>query len=248
MVATFQWTLFGMPISIQFKLNDNLYLRDPQGTKLGKRIIQHGILLIDEIGFEDFTFKKLATRIQSTEASIYRYFENKHKLLVYLLCWYWEWMKFRIDYNTTNIRDPRLKLKMAISTIVDTAKRNASIDFVDEDVLHRIVVAEGTKTYHTKRVDQENKKGFWLTYKSLNRMIADIILEIKSDYKYPRALASTLLEMANNHIYFAEHLPSMTDINLEEGNFEPVERLLENFAFSILDCELPGGDHPDALQ
>jgi len=225
-----------MAVAIQFKLNEELYERDPQGTKLGKRIIQHSILLIDEIGFEDFTFKKLADRIQSTEASIYRYFQNKHKLLVYLLCWYWEWMKFRIDYNTTNIPDPARKLKLAISTIVDTAKRNATIDFVDEDVLHRIVVAEGIKTYHTKRVDQENKKGFWLTYKSLNKMIADIILEIQPQYKYPRALASTLLEMANNHIYFAEHLPAMTDITLEDGNFEPVERLLETFAFDVLDC------------
>jgi AcrR family transcriptional regulator len=225
-----------MAVAIQFKLNEELYERDPQGTKLGKRIIQHSILLIDEIGFEDFTFKKLADRINSTEASIYRYFQNKHKLLVYLLCWYWEWMKFRIDYNTTNIPDPKKKLKIAISTIVDTAKRNASIDFVDEDVLHRIVVAEGTKTYHTKRVDQENKKGFWLTYKSLNKKIADIVLEILPNYTYPRALASTLLEMANNHIYFAEHLPSMTDITLDDGNFEPVERLLETFAFDVLDC------------
>ena len=81
------------------KLNDKLYLRDPQATKLGRRIIQHSILLIDEIGIEDFTFKKLAQRISSTEASIYRYFENKHLLLVYLLCWYWEWMKFQIDYK-----------------------------------------------------------------------------------------------------------------------------------------------------
>jgi len=85
------------------QLNDNLYLRDPQNINLGKRIIQYSIILIDEIGFEAFNFKKLAKRIKSTEASVYRYFENKHKLLVYLLCWYWEWMKFRIDFNTMNI-------------------------------------------------------------------------------------------------------------------------------------------------
>ncbi len=225
-----------MGISIRIELNEKLYHRDPQGTRLGKRIIQHAILLIDEIGFEDFTFKKLAERIQSTEASIYRYFENKHRLLLYLLCWYWEWMKFQIDFNTMNIEDPRERLRIAIATIVDTAKRNTSIDFVDEDILHRIVVSEGTKAYHTKQVDQENNQGFYLTYKSLNKKIADIISTINSNYPYPRALAATLLEMGNNHIYFAQHLPSMTDVKLsEEGNYTSVERLLEDFAFGLLE-------------
>ncbi len=224
-----------MAITIQMKLNERLFLRDPQDTKLGRRIIQHSILLIDEIGFEDFTFKKLADRIQSTEASVYRYFENKHLLLVYLLCWYWEWMKFRIDYNTMNLEDSREKLRIAISSIVDTTRRNTSISFVDEDVLHRIVVAEATKGYHTKQVDRENKHGFWLTYKSLNKKIADIISEINPDYPYPRALASTLLEMANNHIYFARHLPSMTDVKVQEDDLAEVERLLEHFAFGLVD-------------
>ena len=216
------------------KLNEKLYLRDPQATKLGRKIIQESILLIDEIGLEDFTFKKLATRIGSTEASIYRYFENKHVLLVYLLCWYWEWMKYQIDYQTMNISDPKEKLHIAISAIVNTTKRNTSIGFVDEDVLHRIVVAESTKGYHTKQVDAENKDGFFLTYKSLNKKIADIISEVNSDYPYPRALASTLLEMANNHIYFALHLPSMTDVKVPEDDLSEVEELLASFAFGLL--------------
>jgi len=223
-----------MSITIQMQLNENLYLRDPQNTNLGKRIIQYSIILIDEIGFEAFTFKKLANRIKSTEASVYRYFENKHKLLVYLLCWYWEWMKFRIDFNTMNIDDPKRKMKIAISSIVDTSRRNTSIEFVDEDVLHRIVLAEATKAYHTKEVDEENKKGFFLTYKSLAKRIAQIAQEINPDYPYPRALASTLLEMANNHIYFALHLPSLTDVEIEEGDLSQVQQLLEDFAFGLL--------------
>lgn len=223
-----------MAITIQMKLNERLYLRDPQDTKLGRKIIQHSILLIDEIGFESFTFKKLADQISSTEASVYRYFENKHLLLVYLLCWYWEWMKFRIDYNTMNIEDPRRKLQIAISSVVDTTRRNTSIDFVDEDVLHRIVVAEATKAYHTKEVDKENQHGFFLTYKALAKKIAVIIKEVDPGYPYPRALASTLLEMANNHIYFALHLPSLTDVTVENGNLSQVEKLLEDFAFGLL--------------
>lgn len=230
-----------MAISIQIKLNEKLYIRDPQDTKLGRKIIQHSILLIDEIGFEGFTFKKLAERIGSTEASVYRYFENKHLLLLYLLCWYWEWMRFRIDYNTMNINDPKQKLKIAISAIVDTSRRNTSIEFVDEDILHRIVVAEASKAYHTKEVDKENEHGFFLTYKALSKKIAGIIEELRPDYKYPRALASTLLEMANNHIYYSLHLPSLTDIKIDspDENLQAVEQLLEDFAFGLL-CK----DHP----
>ncbi|HQU57686.1 MAG: TetR/AcrR family transcriptional regulator [Phaeodactylibacter sp.] len=224
-----------MAITIQMKLNEKLYLRDPQDTKLGRKIIQHSILLIDEIGFESFTFKKLAEQTGSTEASIYRYFENKHVLLIYLLSWYWEWMKFRIDYNTMNIQDPKRKLRIAISAMADTSRRNTSIDFVDEDVLHRIVVAESAKAYHTKEVDKENKHGFFLTFKDLARRIARIIKEINPDFPYPRALASTLLEMANNHIYYALHLPSLTDITVEEGNLSQIEKLLEDFAFGLLE-------------
>jgi len=229
-----------MAITIQMKLNEKLYLRDPQDTKLGRSIIQHSILLIDEIGFEAFTFKKLAEKIGSTEASVYRYFENKHLLLIYMLSWYWEWMKFRIDYNTMNISDPREKLRIAITSIVDTTRRNTSIEFVDEDVLHRIVIAEATKAYHTKEIDKENKHGFFLTYKALSHRISAIIQEIDPDFSYPNALASTLLEMANDHIYFATHLPSLTDVSVKDGNLSQVEKLLEDFAFGLLKVDWTG--------
>ncbi|MEN0002890.1 MAG: TetR/AcrR family transcriptional regulator, partial [Bacteroidota bacterium] len=79
-----------------------------------------------------------------------------------------------------------------------------------------------------------NKKGFYLTYKALNHKIAKIIKEINTEYPYPNALASTLLEMANNHIYFAQHLPSMTDVTIKDGNLTEVEELLKSFAFGLI--------------
>ncbi len=221
-------------VTIKLQINPNLYVRDPQGTKLGQRIVRHSILLIDELGFEQFTFRKLAKEIKSTEASIYRYFENKHALLVYLVNWYWEWMKFRIDFNTMNIKNPIKRLKIVISCIVDTAKRNTSIEFVDEDVLHRIVVAEGTKAYHTKEVDEQNHYGYFLSYKSLSEKIAQGLLDVNPTFPYPRALASNLLEMANNQVYFAQHLPRLTDIQIEQDDLSQVIKVLEYFAFQLL--------------
>ena len=70
--------------NIKIQVNPKTYVKDPETSDLGKKIIKNSILLIDEIGFEEFTFKKLGEKIGSNESSIYRYFENKHKLLVYL--------------------------------------------------------------------------------------------------------------------------------------------------------------------
>lgn len=110
---------------------------------------------------------------------------------------------------------------------------------MDEDVLHRVVIAEGDKAYHTKEVDQENKEGFYRTYKALARKIADIIQEINPGFRYPRALASTLLEMANDHIYFAQHLPSLTDVKVVNDNLSEVEDLLRDIAFGLICQEKP---------
>ena len=224
-----------MAVTIQMELNDKLYLRDPQQTKLGKKIIQNSIILIDKIGFEKFTFKKLAEAIDSTEASIYRYFENKHKLLTYLVSWYWEWVKFQIDFHTMNLKEPRAKLERILSVIVESSKENPIIEHIDEQILHRIVIAESSKVYHTKEVDVENQDGFFLTYKTLCQKISKVVLEINPDFPYPRTLASTLLEMANDSVYFAEHLPKLTDVSIQDNrDLTEVQKLLEFFAFKMI--------------
>ncbi|MFT4973769.1 MAG: hypothetical protein ACI9JY_002980 [Saprospiraceae bacterium] len=48
-------------------------------------------------------------------------------------------------------------------------------------------------------------------------------------------MASNLFEMANNHIYFAQHLPRLTDVAVTDGNFDEVEQMLEYFAFTLLE-------------
>jgi len=54
-------------LEIKFNLNERLFLKDPQDSELGKKIIKSSITLIDELGFEAFTFRKLAVAINSTE-------------------------------------------------------------------------------------------------------------------------------------------------------------------------------------
>ena len=225
-----------MAIGIKIILNAGLYQRDPQETSLGQKIIKHSILLIDEIGFEAFNFKKLAIQMESTEASVYRYFDNKHMLLLYLVSWYWEWVSYLIDFNTMNIEDPKRRLKIIIQTLVYASKEYPAIDYVNESILHRIIISEGTKAYHTKAVDKENTEGLFLNYKTLSEKVATVITELNPKFPYPHTLASNLFEMANNHIYFAQHLPSLTDVHVKGENFDEVEQMLEYFAFNLLGC------------
>ena len=84
-----------MEVQLQIKMNEKLFLRNPEQTELGKKIIRHSIQLIYKNGFELFNFKKLAEDIGTTEAGIYRYFENKHRLLIYITAWYWGWLQYR---------------------------------------------------------------------------------------------------------------------------------------------------------
>lgn len=221
-------------MDIKFDLNASLFLKDPQDTDLGRRIIEQSILLLDRIGFEAFTFKKLAKEIGSAEKSIYRYFDNKHFLLLFLTSWYWEWVHYLIDINIKNIEDPSKKLKVAIINLVNATSENPMNKYINENLLHRVVITEGGKAYHIKEIDSENKAGLFHSYKSLVKVVADIIAEIKPDFIYSKSLSSNLFEMANNQIYFAEHLPKLTSLKSGKKQNEKLIEMLSLFANKIL--------------
>jgi len=223
-----------MGIEIKIALNDGLYLKEPQESLLGRKIIKHSIILIDELGFEFFTFKKLAQEINSTEASIYRYFENKHMLLLFLVNWYWQWVSYLISINTMNINDPKEQLKIIIHSFVFAAQENPNVTYVNESKLHNIVISEGAKTYHTKEVDDENSKGFFKSYKSLVTLVSQVILEVDPSFEYPNALATNLFEMSNSHLFFAKHLPRLTDTSLQKDTINEVEKMLNYFVDKLL--------------
>ncbi|MFK8161240.1 MAG: TetR/AcrR family transcriptional regulator [Lewinella sp.] len=201
-----------MAIQVRILPAPQLSLRDPQDTELGRRILQTSIKLLDELGLEAFTFKKLAGALGSAEASIYRYFSNKHQLLLYLVSWYWDWVHHLVNQAVAGKLTAPERLRAAIKSLTQPFLANPEVPYIDERLLHQIVINEGSKAYHTKAVDQENNKGLFLGYKSLSSEIGTLILEIKPDFPYPRTLATNLFEMAHNHPYFAEHLPKLTDI------------------------------------
>lgn len=214
-------------------MNEALFLRNPENSDLGRKIIQHSIQLIYKNGFEVFTFKKLAVDIGTTEAGIYRYFENKHKLLVYITACYWRWLEFQISYHTNNIIDPTVKLNRVIKLLATTVEDDKLTSYVDESLLHQIVISEGSKAYLTKQVGEDNKQQFFKPYKDLCAVIGNIILECAPKYKYPKSLASTIIEMAHFQNFFMNNLPSLTDFG-ESKDETAIISFLNDLVFSSI--------------
>ncbi len=192
--------------NIKIQVNPKIYVKDPETSTLGKKIVQFSILLIDEIGFDSFTFKKLGELIGSNESSIYRYFENKHKLLIYLSSWYWAWMEYKLVFATSNMENPTEKLKKAIQVVTQIVVDDETTAHVNESVLNKIIILEFTKTLHTKEVDSENKEGFFLIYKSVINRIVAIVNEVNPEYKYSKSLISSIVEGNLHQNFLRNHL------------------------------------------
>ena len=224
-------------MDIKFDLNESLYNKDPQESSLGKRILENSIIMINDLGFESFTFRKLAMEIGSAEKSIYRYFENKHFLLLFLTSWYWEWVHYLITINIKNIEDPNRRLSVAIDNLVKATSENPINKYINENLLHRVVINEGGKAYHINAIDEENKAGLFYAYKKLVKAVSDIITDVNPKFKYSHSLASNLFEMANNQIYFAEHLPKLSSIKSGKNQNEDLITMLSYFSTQILKSE-----------
>lgn len=220
-----------LPTNIVIQINERIYLKNPEASQLGKNIIRGSIELIDEIGFEQFNFKKLGAHIDSPEASIYRYFENKHKILLYLTSWYWAWLEYRVIFATVNIDSPYERLSRVIDVITENAVHDNSTEHIDESKLQRIVTSESSKAYLTKEVDNENREGLFSGYKQLVGRIAAIVTEIDPEFRYPMMLISTLIEGIHHQRFFAQHLPRLT--NVIEGE-DCINKFYQKMVFSLL--------------
>jgi AcrR family transcriptional regulator len=222
-----------MELSLKIKMNDKLFLRDPEETELGRKIISSGILLIHKIGFEAFTFKKLASEIDTTEAGIYRYFENKHRLLIYIVDWYWSWQEYRLIFLTNNIKSPEAKIKKTIQILSAQVEDDITTEHINEKILNEIVMAEGAKSFLTKHVTEDNKAKLFKPYKDLCTRVAGFLKEYNARYKYPHSLASTIVEMTHSQKFYMQNLPSLTDFGVSKDEKKLV-LFIEDLVFSCI--------------
>lgn len=199
---------------IRVDVSPKLYFKEPFSSDLGELIVREGTQMIQEIGIELFTFKKLAHRIGSTEAAIYRYFENKHMLLLYLNAWYWAWMEHNLVFATTNIKEPDERLGIGIRLMVDGPVYLEN-EFLDPKLLRKLVVNESIKGYLTKSVDLEHESGIFAQVYRFGERLAAIIQEINPLYAFPKTLVSTVMESSLLQSFNSLHLPGMTETKHE---------------------------------
>lgn len=218
---------------IALQLDEKLWIKDPTSSELGESILEHAILMLDELGYEAFTFRKLAERIGTTEASVYRYFKSKHRLLLYLTAWYWSWMEYRLQLATANVAPAEERLRRALREVTQRIRKDESTPRIDEEALYRVVVAESSKAYLHADVDAENREGMFRSYKRLCRTVADLILEVNPAYPWPVALVSTVMESSHMQKYFAEHLPSLTEVTRGDAD-ESTTAFLTDMVFRAI--------------
>jgi AcrR family transcriptional regulator len=214
--------------NLKIKVNEKLYLKDPESSALGLRILEQSIVLIDDIGFEAFTFKKLGARIKSPEASVYRYFENKHKLLLYLTSWYWAWLEYQLVIQTFSITDAEEKLAAIIEIMTNIIPTDSNFSHIDEVKLNKIVINEYSKSFLTKEVDDDNREGYFTIYKRLITRIKDAIVNVSPEYPFPASLASTITEGSLRQHFLIAHFPTITDANNHTSTTEFYKHLVFN--------------------
>ena len=197
--------------NFRIEVNSSLFIKNPTSSKLGESIVKEGLSLLENIGYEDFTFKKLAISIQTTESTLYRYFENKHQFLMYLFNYYWTWMEVNFTMAITNISDPQEQLKRIIGVLVTQAPQKIGSLLLDEFLLKQVITNESSKTFLNKKVDEENKAGYYLTFKRNVCLISEVLLKMNPNYLYPNALAATIIEASFHQRYFGLHLPRLTN-------------------------------------
>lgn len=214
--------------SFKIEVPKGIFIKDPETSDLGKRIIKHSILLIDDLGFELFTFKKLGAAINSNESSIYRYFESKHHLLMYLTSWYWVWIEYQLVLETFALKDPEQKLKKSIEVLTRTTEEDSNFEHINEVVLNKIIISENAKAYLTCDVDSENEEGFFKPFKRVVSRFSEIISEFNKNYPYPVSLASSTIEGALHQHFFQKHIKSITNCNQKTSVTEFYTNLIFN--------------------
>lgn len=140
---------------------------------------------------------------------MYRYFENKHRLLLYILNWYWCYLEFLVDYKLQNVLSKRDQLKAIVDLITHELPESTGQFDYNKKFLNHIVITESSKVYLVKEVAEINKDEVFKPYKDLCAKIASIISAYNPQYKYPRSLSSTIIETSHNQ----QFLVLFTQIN-----------------------------------
>jgi hypothetical protein len=142
-------------------------------------------------------------------------------------------MEYRLQLATANVVSAEERLRLALREVTQRIRKDESTPRIDEEALYRVVVAESSKVYLHADVDAENREGMFRSYKRLCRTVADLIVEVNPAYRWPVALVSTVMESSHMQKYFAEHLPSLTEVTRGDAD-ESTTTFLTDMVFRAI--------------
>lgn len=202
---------------VHLRPDPSLSLKDPESSELGRSILSDGLVLMEELGLEAFTFKKLAERSGSTEVSLYKYFPNKQRLLQYYFQLYWLWLRQVCGRYAEKADTPRVALEQVVGGVCGVWPKQLPQVQLDPHILRSLVINEGMKSYLHKNVDDDNARRLFAPYKELSAFVAELMVACRKDVPMPRSFATTVIEMAHSLPFAMEHLPSLTELTTRQG-------------------------------
>ena len=191
----------------------SLHHRDPAASAVGERILKQGLFLMNELGLEAFTFKKLTEYAECTEATIYAYFPNKQRLLQYYFQLYWMWLDTHCQQQGRSLADPWKRVQGDIRALCGLWAKDAMAAQLDPRKLRALVIVEGSKSFMHRNVDEDNKLKLFQPYKDLSAHLAIELKACNKKCKHPRTFATMLIEMAHSLEFAMEHLPALTELS-----------------------------------
>jgi len=219
-----------MNLHFQVHIPSRMAQHDPSHSRTGLKILNTAIQLIADEGYEAFHLSRLAEKAGTVESTVYRYFENKHKLLLYISGWYWAYLDFSIDYETREMKDPRQILSKAIEMMAGISLPKNSSLIGDPLIIHRIITMEFSKIYITQMAHDDNKEGYFVYFKTFVNKIGNLLADIMPGYKFPRSLAFLLVLGIYQQIHVAEKLPALSDYD----HSEPLDEYISHFIKDLI--------------
>jgi AcrR family transcriptional regulator len=201
---------------VSLVFDKGLYTKDPMSSAIGQEIIRQSVEMISETGLDQFTFKKLAQQLHSTESTVYRYFQNKHQLATYLASYHWSQMEWRIAFATANIDNDQIRFENALKELCKWVKDDLESTYINEAKLQRMVLVSGFNTFLPLELGKTEKMAYTSSYNHLCGRIAQILIKSHRQCKYPEALATTIVESVHHQMYLQLHTPHLTDIKSKD--------------------------------
>lgn len=203
--------------NIIIPVNQEVFIKDPISSVLGKRILKESLAIIEERGIEAFNFKMLSVHVECTEAAIYRYFENKNKLLLYFINWYWGWLEHNLVYGTANLVSSEDKIKMAISLLVEGPRYKDNF-YLNISSLKKVVWEESSKSFMSKELKSHANYRMLHQFYDFSERLKDLIIQYKPDYAFPKVLVSTLIWSSILNAFTQIHKGDLIEENFNGQN------------------------------